>query len=230
MRRIFGLIPVLALAIVSAGPTSPVQADVISGPFQTSTPIPSTLTDWSGGLTFQKFDSSLGTLTEVDLSLSGNMTTDLTVNNLNPGDSCSGNAKTELQVTIQDPGHNFTEDDLQIDALSPKFDFNGVFASLDSGVLGKSYASSNQYTAAAVLSEFTGPGTIALSASTETDTVLTIKTGNFFASQTTHASLLGSVTYHYYTPAVPAPEPSTLALVVVGAAGLLVRRWRRGRA
>ena len=55
----------------TVGVASSVQADMISGPFTTSTPIPYTLTDWTGSLSFPMFNSALGTLTEVDMTLNG---------------------------------------------------------------------------------------------------------------------------------------------------------------
>ena len=58
---------VLVLAVICLGVASPVWAATIS--YTTSTPIPSSTTDWTSSLTFQQFDPSLGTLTKVDLSL-----------------------------------------------------------------------------------------------------------------------------------------------------------------
>ena len=78
-----------------------------SGPFTTSTPIPSTLTDWTGSLSFPKFNSALGTLEDVQLDLSGGFTTTLTVTNDSLAGS-SGSAKTEVQLTVQDPGLNLS--------------------------------------------------------------------------------------------------------------------------
>jgi hypothetical protein len=219
-----GLISVFALAVVCVGVTSPVQADLISGPFTTTTPIADTLTDWAGSLSFPQFNSALGTLTEVDLAFSGDMSTVLTIHNT--GDSASsGNAKTEVQMTIQDAGNNLSVPEL--DFLSPAYAYSlGAGDSISSGTLVKSSSSSNSYTLAAVLSEFTGPGTIVLPASTFTQTDLSNTGGNTSAAQVTDAGLTGTVTYHYNA----VPEPSTLALLLIGAVGLLVCPWRRRRA
>ena len=189
---------------------------MISGPFTTSTPIPYTLTDWHGSLSFPMFDSALGTLTEVDMTLTGDMQTTLTVTNSSP-DPSSGNANTEVQMSVQDAGLNFSPP--QIDFYSPAFGYSlAGGGSVSSGLLTKTGSGSEVYTLSAILAEFNGPGTIALPASTFTQTVLSNTGGNTAASQVTQADLTGTVTYHYN----PVPEPSTLALFGVAALGLLV--------
>ena len=93
-----------AVILASLFTTSKLFA-AISGPFTTSTPIPLTLTDWSLGLDFPKFNSALGTLISVELDLSGSLSTIITVTN-SALSSSSGTAKTEVQYTVQDGGLN----------------------------------------------------------------------------------------------------------------------------
>jgi hypothetical protein len=210
MMLVISLIPGLVMAATS-------------GPFTTTTPIPSSLTDWTGSLAFQKFNSSLGTLYQVQLDLSASLGTVITITNASP-EASSGTAKTELQVTVQDSGGNLITP--EIDLNSPLYAYNvGPGGSVTSGTLTKAGTSSDQYTAAAVLAEFTGPGTIVLPASTFTQTWLTNTGGNTYASQVTNASLTGTVTYFYN----PVPEPST----VLSLAGMLLPaafKLRRRRA
>jgi hypothetical protein len=192
---------------------------ITDGPYTTSTPISSTLTDWSGSLAFPKFNSALGTLTKVQLDLSGSLTTVLTVTNDAPTGS-SGNAKMELQMTVQDAGINLNVPEL--DLFSPEFSYLiGAGQSVTSNILTKSGTSSDQYTSAPIIAEFTGPGTIVLPASTFTQTWLTNTGGNTFVAQSTYAQLTGTVTYTY----TPVPEPATLSLLGLGLVGLVKRRF-----
>jgi hypothetical protein len=223
MNRLICFISILVLVAGTVGVASPVQADMISGPFTTSTPIPYTLTDWTGSLSFPMFNSALGTLTEVDMTLNGAMQTTLTVINGSP-DSSSGSANTEVRMRVQDAGNNFSPP--QIDFFSPAFAYSlAGGGSVTSGLLTKTASDSEVYTLSAILAEFNGPGTIVLPASTFTQTLLANTGGNTAASQVTQADLTGTVTYHY-TP-VPTPEPSTLALFGAAALGLLACARRR---
>jgi hypothetical protein len=223
MRFIFSGLCILSVVAVFVVAASLAQADTISGPFTTTTPIPDTLTDWTGSLSFPKFDPSLGTLTEVDLALSGRMSTILTVINSSPTGS-SGHANTHLQMTVQDAGGNLIIPEIDIYSASYTYSL-GAGESVTSGALIKTGASDDQYFDSGVLAEFTGLGAIVLPASTFTETVIANTGGNTAASQVTQARLTGTVTYHYNP--VLTPEPSTLMLFGIGAMGLLAYAWRK---
>jgi hypothetical protein len=189
--------------------------------YVTTTPIPATPTDWTGTLSFQQFNSSLGTLNSVQLDLDGSASTTLTIQNFSSSGSSSGNAKIELVITVQDTGLNLTVPG--IDILGSAFSYNKLAkgSATSSGLLTQSGSSSNIYTSAVILSEFTGTGAISLDAGTQTFTVLTNTGGNTYASQDTNAQLTGTVIYDYTEPV---PEPATIALLGFGSLVLLKRR------
>ena len=218
----------LVLAVLVLGLAAPVWANTVE--VFPASPIPSTTTDWISNLTFPQFDPSLGTLTEVQLTLSGSLTTDLNI--VNSAESASsGNAKTEVADFPPGPGGR--------SCFLPAFSANRrLFAGVCLFLGGRrqhrfGHAWGSRSLRAtttrlrAVLSDFTGGGTIALSASTFTQTDVSNTGGNTSASQMTEASLTGSVTYYYNPPLPATPEPSTLALLAVGALGLVGYGWRR---
>jgi hypothetical protein len=208
-----------ALAICFAGQAN---ADV-SGPFTTTTPIGSTRTDFTGNLVFQKFDSSLGTLQSVTLQIGSDLTTTLTVTN-SGSSSSNGTANTNLKVTVSDPNNAlFT---LLNNIISDDFAYSlAQGASTQSGLItNANNLKSKVFTDATTLINFSGSGTISLNVSTLTQTLLANTGGNTSSSQVTNATVTGNVTYTY-APAVP--EPTTMALMGVGGALLLVRLRRR---
>jgi len=214
MRRTF----IAAITILALLPGLAFAA-VQSISYNTSTPIPVTLTDWTGTLSFQQFDPSKGTLVKVKIDLSGSMSTVLTITNDSDSPS-SGTAKTELQISVQDAGGNMNAPQLDLFSSLFGYSLNG-HQSIGSGMLTQSGVSSEEFTSATVLNEFTGLGTIALPASSYTQTWLTNTGGNTYASQVTSACLTGCVTYYYV------PEPASvlsLAGMLLPAAFLFRRR------
>ena len=217
MRRVSAILVFCALAVCAAPGLCP--ANVIVYP--TTTPIPSTRTDWIGTLAFPQFDPAAGILESVEIDLSGSMSTILTVTN-NAASGSSGRAYTHLEMTVQDIGGNLNAP-IDVDGLS--FHYN--LASRDtvtSGLLTTSFGSSNTYVDSAVLAEFTGRGLVDLAASTFTETALYNTGGNTYAKQVTDADLTGEVTCIYTYRQVP--DPASLVVLGLGGVAVLKRRWR----
>ncbi|MGA2500769.1 MAG: choice-of-anchor E domain-containing protein, partial [Tepidisphaeraceae bacterium] len=167
---------------VFMGSAALANTTVLFGPFVTTTPISSALTDWNMTLSLPKFNPAWGTLKAIEIDLSGGITTTITVTNDAKSPS-KGSFQTECQILVQDPGNNFG--DPQIDLASS---FNYLLrsgGSISSGALRTTGSSSDTYTLDAILAEFTGTGTILLNASTQSDTLLANRGGNTIASQVT---------------------------------------------
>jgi hypothetical protein len=162
----------------------------------------------------------------VQIDLSGSFQTTLTIQN-NANSASNGRAWTEVQLSAEDAGSYLNAPELDL-MSSPAFTYTGLApgASITSPLLTMAGTDSETYTLQAVLDEFTGNGSISLSASTYTDTVLANHGGNTYASQVTLAGLTGDVIYTYNA----VPEPGTCILLGLGAAGMLFfARHRRGR-
>ena len=201
-----------------------------TGPFTTSTPIPLSATDWSGTLSFPQFDPSLGILNSVELSFSSTTTTLLTVQNISnlfgPAKPSSGTASSQVQITVQDGANDLSAPAI---VLLSNYAFSlAAGGSVNSGLLTQNASGGNLYTLSAVLSEFTGTGSISLSASTFTQSGLTYTGGTTFAGlNNVDASLTGTVTYNY-TSTTPTPEPTVMALAgLSGISLILFRRYRK---
>jgi hypothetical protein len=178
--------------------------------YTTSAPISSTLTDWSGTLSFQQFNPSFGTLTGVELILNSSLNTTLTVTNSGLSTS-NGKVTTTSIITVADSGALFSQYIVATWPLSnPLVPTTGLVYTLSaggsstSGPFSTTGTSDSSYTLASLLAEFTGSSSISLAASTYTQTNLSNNGGNTTASQVTHAGLTGEVIYTY--TAVPLPS------------------------
>ena len=241
------LTSLLAASLLFVANVSTSSAQTLTeGPLDSSPSVPSTLTDWTDTVGFAQFNPALGTLQSVTLDFSSALSTTLTVANSGTSTS-SGSVKTELQVVVQDSGDNLTTPGAdpvpysltgisQLDYLSSKYTYSlGIGDQSTSSALTGSGTSSDTYNisslnGAAILSEFTGTGSINLTGTTFTQTNLTNTGGNTSSSQVTFGNLTGTVTYTYL-PTVTAPEPSTWAMML-GGLGILVfwqTRLRRSR-
>lgn len=230
------LVAAIALAVIFV---MPVSAGVLTEPeaFQ-----PLTTTDWTTSLAFPLFNPALGTLTRIELDIDGAFQTVLTVTN-NASSSSYGTADTEMYLEIQDPGLHFEAlvngpPPANAPWYSPALtlitlpDYGYSLASggsTTSGTLSASDSATKIYTSSAILTEFTGVGTIDLTAFTQTKTLLGNTGGDTVASQVTHASADATITYTY-TDASNTPEPASMGLIGIGLAGFALWQRRRNRA
>ena len=187
---------------------------------------------------FNQFDPTLGVLTEITLSLKASFSGTVGVENL----SGSPDVATGIiagSVTVSTTGDTFSVEvfpsaaGLQHD-LAPYdgvLDYSGASGATDTVAGSDSSASGSAPPPAAALQLFIGTGQIFLSLGASTFPIVQgLETE--LATETANASATVELTYDY-TPAQSVPEPRTLALGMIGVAGLLgMRRWRasRGRA
>lgn len=196
---------------------------------------------------FPEFDSALGTLQSVRLVVGLSGQTEISVTAT--ATETDGIVATQVRGWVQSSGADLAGDapggtplgstgTPLIAALSSEFSFflpeAGNTAS--SGVMTFSGVSDQLYTAPDVLAAFSSPGggTEILTAWALAGTVFEFFSGNALFSQTTSATLTGSVTYEYEAfqqePPPPAvPEPSSMLLLSSGVIALVGYRIRRRR-
>jgi hypothetical protein len=192
--------------------------------------IASTTTGWSDRLDFTQFNPLLGTLTQVELSLSSGMDTTLTVTNTGTK-KASGSAWTTLNLSVADGGGYITYVPTIGDFPSKHYGYSAlaIGGSKTSDPFTNSVSSDNFYSAALVLAEFTGTGSTSLLAST-TAAVPHWSVNNgaqVSVSTNTHASLDGTVTYTYTPAPPPVPIPGSVLLLGFGLVGLGLLRLRK---
>lgn len=192
-----------------------------------------TKTEINTGMSFPKFDSALGHLDSVTLTLAGRGDTSVTFTVDTATTSMS--IGTQVNVAVMDPGGHFAAvngdgDIVPVTTANPQFSLLKT-KSFQKLLVGKPYSTGTltfqrdgsevTYADAATLAEFTGLGDIVLNFATLTQTALVYTGGNVTANQTTHVGLDATVTYEYSA----VPEATTMLMGL--AAGVPVMMHRR---
>jgi len=209
-----------------------VQGPLAFGPF---------LTDSSGTFTFNQFNPTLGTLNSVKIDLGTSFSTTITVTN-SGGTASTGTARTEVQDGLTDgnfsigggniltiTGENYK---VQDDVLSNPQSYSlGAGQSTTLAPTSKSSTATGTFSSGAVLSEFTGVGTVGVKWDTLTQTLLANTGGNTDASQVTNATVSATVTFDYTARSTSTPEPGSVAMLfgmgVTGMAFVYRRRVKK---
>lgn len=220
----------------------------------------SAVTDWSGAsaraVSFSKFNSALGTLTNVRIGVSTTVTGSLTVNGATAAQPITVNPLyANSTIAVLDPfspgsfcpaGDNSVADcnalggarvaivTMPTATFSTNQTFNGINASgtsSDAYSVGQGWSdfvAAATATPSVYFSDFTGTGNIQFEVASDTSLGGVITGGALTLLQNTFASAAVTLTYTYNT-AAPAPEPASLALLGVGLAALGVVRRRKAQ-
>lgn len=191
--------------------------------------IPYTLTDFSGSLSFPKFDQPGDTLTSVVFELDSSITTFLMIQNGSPG---TENGKYGMEVTakITDTVLNPGNSDVLTDISTPLLKYSLLPGETTSFNKTASSSDSATFTTPDALAHFTGSGTVSVPLSFQAYTVLIAGGGNPTASQTTSGKATGKVIYTFNKngggPVIPEPADYAAAFGL-GLAGFVgYRRFR----
>jgi len=227
----------LALALGACALT---KADTLVLPTQSFGP---SVTELVGTFNFAQFDTLGGTrvLNSVKVDLATSFSTTITVTN-SGGTASTGTARTEVQDGLTDgtfsigagnvltiTGANYA---VQSDIFSPPQAYSlGAGQSTALAPTSGSASNTGTFSSGAVLTEFTGLGTVGVKYDTLTQTVLANTGGNTDASQVTNATLSATITYNFTTVVTGTPEPGSVAMFfgmgVTGMAFIYRRRIKK---
>jgi hypothetical protein len=195
-------------------------------------------------LALQQFDSSLGTLESITISLQASSYTMLTVSNSSPSTYGSpssvwndselllGSSSFDEAVDALNPVYgSYALPDAWLDVVSPHFNVTGLasgatnyFSAANTIASGDPVVVSG-ITSGTIFTDLQGAGTINLDFYSESTVDSAIQGGATFAAvETVTGGPTVIVTYDYLAPT---PEPATMAMFVLGLCGLAILRHRR---
>ena len=174
-------------------------------------------------VSFNGFDSTLGTLTSVHLSLTVNNETLISFASVVTGDAgfATGAYSTGSLTVTGSNGLSVTDTSLSTNAFTGAV--NGFYTTLDTATLATAVTDTTALLSPTNLSAYIGGA----NAVTLNLTNATLQTGTcvFPTSCGTSGSANGTISVYYdYTEATNVPEPTTLALMGLGLAGFAARR------
>lgn len=235
-----GLLCVVGGGIAVAGPTTTITYNSYfpGTPLNTS----KQATDWSNGIqniSLPTFDTTLGTLNSVTITLLGDVTSSGNLTDISPSGTLIHTYQSSTWISLLPVGYSggLNDSETAVAALATASPTLINITSRTSLAAGASisfsvtdaqatdtYATSSEMGAY----ETSGAGSLLFPLYTTTSTTSNATGGNLSLSQVTNAYAEATITYDYSTPIVAAPEPASLALLGAGftALGVSRRRWK----
>ena len=180
----------------------------------TTSPISNdTKTDWSGSLSFPKFNVRGATLDSVTFTFSETLSTTFNLDNYANGGRSKAIVDVSTALNSSDPNFSGTGSlpSASINFTTPIVPKGGSISTSQS----TTESATLTFTTPSILSQWIGAGSLVVPIETQSDFGVTVYGGNNQWSLETTAGATGSVTYNYHKGPQPngaVPEPSTYAL------------------